>query len=147
MRPEHKADAETIQIMFADWTADRAALRGLLRELRDLISKLAPSVAAELDASVGLSLSYPHVYNMLHNWHEDACAYLARAEALAGEPGEGGSGAEVARLQREAFVAGRLSAFTGTSGGERESEAWAIACRRYPDVPPTQKAGEEGRRG
>jgi hypothetical protein len=64
MRPEHKADAETIQIMLADWTADRAALLGLVRELRE-------AIAADERANAMGRVS------------------LARADAaLAGEPGE-----------------------------------------------------------
>jgi hypothetical protein len=85
MQPEHKVDAETIQIMLADWTADRAALRGLVRELREAL--------AEKHRFLSANAGTPP--------HDDCpvCALIARAEVLAGEPGEGGersSGVEVA---------------------------------------------------
>ena len=96
IQPEHKADAETIQIMLADWTADRAALLGLVRELYHAFAEFHRDDFGED------SEEWEH-----HRTHDDCwiCALLARADAaLAGEPGEGGEQAKAELLNALAVV-------------------------------------------
>jgi len=72
-----------------------------------------------------------------------------QARAAAYLRGERGSGAEVARLQREAFVAGADRA-RGDWDDIEDDELFDKAAKEaayhfYSDVPPAPKAGEEGR--
>ena len=135
IQPEHKADAETIQIMLADWTADRAALLGLVRELRDAA---APIVAGE-------NITGAEEYVVVSLTHEEWRAIrdaLARADkVLAGVPGEGGersySAAEVQVLQTRAWKEGVIAHRRGLrlSDGELTTEA----ARLYPEKPQEGK--------
>jgi hypothetical protein len=109
-------------VRYEDAEADHAALRGLVRELAYWVRLYSPP--------------------RKHRTRCDCrtCTALARADAaLAGEPGERSSGAEVARLQREAFRRGH---YFGTSwaGPPSEKQVEDESWRLYPDVPPAPKA-------
>jgi hypothetical protein len=117
---------------------DAAALRGLVRELAYWVRLYAP----------------PRTHRARCDCR--TCTALTRADALAGEPGEGGERS----AERAAFVA--CLSFLATEGwiaypvevgqgpdpravADLREYVNAEALRLYPDVPPAPKAGEEGR--
>jgi hypothetical protein len=95
--------------------ADAAALRGLVREL----------------------------VKELHRTGTDDSTLLARADALAGEPGEGGERSYSAAEVREAFVAGRramyMRHYPGGWDAAAKADSEAQALLYYPEKPQETK--------